>query len=110
MNRLSVTLIDVGVGDSLFLEFEDSKGNYVHGLIDSNDDGEHYSSLNFIDRHFNGLRRKGFKDPKFFFVLLSHAHSDHSTGLKRIINKYGTKYFWYSQANDWGGATLIHEY
>ena len=37
MSELKATLIDVGWGDSIFLETDDGSGNRLYALIDSND-------------------------------------------------------------------------
>lgn len=100
MSSLSVTLIDVGWGDSILLESQDNNGQWHYGLIDSNDTTYLKSSYIFLKRHFD---RKGIKvpddKPVFDFVLLSHAHDDHCQGLKGIIRRFGTKYLWYPKNN-----------
>lgn len=64
-------------------------------MIDSNDSVNVQSSYIYIKRY---LEREKIKlhDKLFKFVILTHAHSDHGQGLKRIIQKYGTENFWYS--------------
>jgi competence protein ComEC len=93
--KLSVTLIDVGFGDSIFIEVEKGKRRGF-ALIDSNDEPEWRSTEAFILRH---LRTKGVRFDKrrrlFEFVMLSHAHSDHMSGLRRIIEVFGAKRFLY---------------
>ncbi|MDH4239734.1 MAG: MBL fold metallo-hydrolase [Phycisphaerae bacterium] len=105
MSYLKVTLIDVGWGDSILIETSnpDATKRPLFGLIDSNDnaDRDYWPSWNFLRKHF-GLREDEFKvtKPFFEFVMLSHDHSDHGSGLKRIMQHYGTKNFWYPKVTE----------
>lgn len=94
MSNLSVTLIDVGWGDSVLIESQDDNNGNYYALVDSNDSTNFRSSFIFLKRHFEkkGLRISDAK-PIFEFVLLSHAHSDHGQGLKSVIREFGTKSF-----------------
>lgn len=98
MSYLHVTLIDVGWGDSILIEASDGNARPRFALIDSNDnaDRDYWPSWNFLRKHF-GLRENEFDitKPYFDFVMLSHDHSDHGSGLKRIMQKYGAKNFWH---------------
>lgn len=99
MSELKVTLIDVGWGDSILIEASDAGGSRPRfAIVDSNDNAErdYWPSYNFLRKHF-GLREHEFSvtKPFFDFVMISHDHSDHGTGLKRIMQKYGTLHFWY---------------
>ncbi len=97
MSKLRTTLIDVGWGDSLLLESQDSTGTDHYALIDSNDTSTLRSSHIFLKRFFE--RKKltiPSTAPVFEWVLLTHAHSDHGQGLKKILRDFGTKRFWYS--------------
>ena len=38
MSKLNVTIIDVGWGDSIFLESTDGNGDPIYALVDSNDE------------------------------------------------------------------------
>lgn len=100
MSLLRVTLIDVGWGDSLLLETEDSRNERHYALIDSNDTATLRSSHIFLKRFFE---KKGYdvptSSPLFDWVLLTHAHADHGQGLKPILKDYGTRQFWYSKSN-----------
>jgi len=103
MSYLKVTLIDVGWGDSILLEASDVAGRPRFAVVDSNDnaDKEYWPSFNFLRKHF-GLREKEFEvdKPFFDFVMLTHDHSDHGSGLKRIMQKYGTRNFWYPRVTE----------
>jgi beta-lactamase superfamily II metal-dependent hydrolase len=99
MSHLHVTLIDVGWGDSILLEASDGNSPRPRfALIDSNDnaDRDYWPTWNFLRKHF-GLRENEFQvtKPFFDFVMLTHDHSDHGSGLKRIMKDFGTKNFWY---------------
>jgi competence protein ComEC len=99
MSYLNVTLIDVGWGDSILIESSDPRApRPCFALIDSNDnaDRDYWPSWNFLRKHF-GLREDEFRvsKPFFDFVMLTHDHCDHGSGLKRIMQDYGTKNFWY---------------
>jgi competence protein ComEC len=109
VRRLRVTLLDVGAGDSLFLESVDQHGTSFYALIDSNDTVESRSSQIFLRRFFERLSTPP-ASPHFEWVLLTHAHTDHSSGLKRILKSFGTKRFWYSRTNTSAAQypTLIH--
>ena len=88
MSYLQVTLIDVGWGDSILIEASDGTLRPRYALIDSNDNAkrDYWPSWNFLRKHF-GLREDDFTVTKPFFdaVILSHDHSDHGSGLKRIM-------------------------
>ena len=99
MSKFSITLINVGWGDSIFLESESESGRRLFGLIDSNDSVNYRSSEIFIKRHFEILKIDYKKEkPNFEFVILSHAHNDHAKGLKTIMSSFGTKYFLYPKS------------
>ena len=107
MGILKITLIDVGWGDSIFIEHVDAANNHHYGLIDSNDSKEIKSTRIFIERFFR-LKREDIPEPLFDFVLLTHGHDDHGKGLEGIIRKYGTIYFWHPKSNQIGpNAPLI---
>ena len=94
---LNVTLLDVGWGDSIFLQSLASDGSYHFGLIDSNDTKYNSQSKNFLTRYFR--RHKEYTaalvEPFFDFVMLSHNHEDHGAGLEAIMKEFGTRDFWY---------------
>lgn len=111
MSNLKVTLIDVGWGDSVLIESQDNTGKDNYGLIDSNDTQNYRSSYIFLKRHFEKKKVKLPDDkPVFEFVILSHAHSDHGQGLKRIMREFGTKNFWYPKSLEWSSLSELIRY
>lgn len=108
MSKLSITIIDVGWGDSILIESEDSDGEVHYALIDSNDTSNFKSSFIFIKRYFEKKKINLNDKPIFDFVMLSHAHTDHGQGLKGIMREFGTEYFFYPKSIAWKGlSTLI---
>jgi competence protein ComEC len=109
MPHLSVTLIDVGWGDSIFVESTDDAGQRRFALVDCNDYETERSSLIYVKRY---LHRAGIdfesNRPNFSWALLTHGHADHSRGMKRMLSTFGTRQFWYpkSVASPAYGATL----
>lgn len=98
MAKLKITMIDVGWGDSIFIEIINEKKEHKFALIDSNDSANYQSSYIYIKRYLEREKIK-INDKLFKFVILTHAHSDHGQGLKRIVQNYGTENFWYSKCN-----------
>jgi len=111
MANLTVTLIDVGWGDSILLESTDDNGTVFRGLIDSNDTTTLRSSHLFLKRHFEkaGININDDK-PIFDFVMLSHAHADHAQGLKAIMKNFGTEHFWYPKSLEWASFSHLLSY
>ncbi len=98
MSQLNVTLIDVGWGDSILIEWGDG-WDTRYALIDSNDTSTLRSSHIFLRRFFE---RKGIRfptdDPLFDWVLLSHVHADHGQGLQGLVRQFGAKQIWYPKS------------
>lgn len=110
MSLLRVTLIDVGWGDSIFLESQDAQGNWHFALIDSNDTTRLRSSYIFLQRFFERraheageLFQRPPAEPTFEWVLLTHAHADHGRGLKGILRDFGAEQFWYPKSRSKAG-------
>jgi beta-lactamase superfamily II metal-dependent hydrolase len=104
--NLSVTMMDVGWGDSILLEANDQNGEPHYALVDSNDHQSDLSAAVFLKKFFE---RKGWviadHKPVFEFIMLSHAHADHGQGLKNIMRQFGTLQFWYPKSIDWSSLT-----
>jgi competence protein ComEC len=99
VSKLRVTLIDVGWGDSILLESEQSDGKSAFALIDSNDTTTSRSTYIFLKRFFEKKRQIVPSESLIFdWVLLTHAHADHGQGLQRILKDFGTSRFWYSRS------------
>ena len=109
MKQLKVTLIDVGWGDSIFLESTSVSGIVSYGLIDSNDTTYNRSSFIFLKKFFErNLTSQNRPNITFDFILLSHAHADHGEGLKSLMREFGTNQFWYPKSLEWSAlAELI---
>jgi beta-lactamase superfamily II metal-dependent hydrolase len=95
--RLTVTLLDVGWGDSIFLHSIDSNGDHHFALVDAHDTRFLQPSRIYLRRFFRRHRdHVGALDkPYLDFVLLSHDHADHRAGLESIMREFGTVDFWY---------------
>lgn len=109
MGVLNITLIDVGWGDSIFIEHVDASSNSHYALIDSNDSKVIKSTHIFIERLFR-LKREDIPAPLFDFVLLSHWHDDHEKGLQGILRRYGTTYFWHPKSYKLEPNNLLMRY
>lgn len=111
MSELSITLIDVGWGDSILVESVTDGGQRHFGLVDCNDTSISRSSFLFVKRH---LERRGI-DPDvgprvFDFVLLSHGHADHGSGIQAMMSAFPTDWFWYPKSVEHGGFAKVISY
>ncbi len=112
--NLRVTLIDVGWGDSILVEASNTAEVSTRPkfmLVDSNDNDASFTpAYTFLKKHF-GSREEELDpiDEKPFFegVILSHDHSDHGSGLKRIMRQWGTHNFWYPKVVICDSSTLV---
>lgn len=98
VSKLRVTMIDVGWGDSLLLEYENANGSR-YALVDANDTSAVRSSHTFLKRFFE--KKNVFipsSRPVFDWILLTHAHADHGQGIQRILRDFGCTRFWYSRS------------
>ncbi len=111
MATLSVTLLDVGWGDSILIEAERDNQPPRFALVDSNDTPNMRFTLNFLRRYFR-TRGIDFTSRRHFldFVLLTHAHADHGQGLRYSISEFGTVNFWYPKSNNWGALGDLLRY
>jgi len=99
MSELTVTLIDVGWGDSILIESVDANHVSRFALVDCNDYETERSSHVFVKRLFQ-RRDIDFENTlrNFDWVLLTHGHADHARGMKRMLETYGTRQFWYPKS------------
>lgn len=110
MSALSVTIIDVGWGDSILVETEDDDGDRRFALVDCNDTSVSRSAYLFVKRH---LERRGvdLKAGRIFdFVLLTHGHADHGNGIQAMMSAFRTDWFWYSKSVEHGGFAKVIRY
>ena len=118
MSELHATLIDVGWGDSIFLESIDANGKSHYALVDSNDlavpeKGRDISqaSMLYVKKFFQRNKiNVPANRPNFHFTMLSHFHTDHGQGLKQMMKYFGTKHFWYPKCHDPGNLAYLFEY
>ncbi len=96
MSLLRVLVLDVGWGDCIIIESQDSNGDWHFGLVDCNDTSSNQAALNFFKRRVRTEDYPNIHDDHFFkFTLLTHDHADHGQGLKGMMREFGTEWFWY---------------
>jgi beta-lactamase superfamily II metal-dependent hydrolase len=103
MAELAVTFIDVGWGDSVFVETTSDTDDRRFALVDCNDYEKERSSLLFVKRFLHRARinfDRPSQRPVFEWVLLTHGHADHARGLKRMLQTFGTRHLWYPKSDD----------
>jgi len=83
--QLKVSIVDVGQGDSIYIEFP----NGTNTLIDGGSSGVLVN---------NFLKSKGVT--KIDRVVLTHPHSDHYRGLKKVFEAYEVKSFYDTKAEN----------
>jgi len=83
--QLKVSFVDVGQGDAIFIEFPGGKT----ALIDGGNSGV------LID---NFLKAKGVT--KIDYVALTHPHSDHYRGLKKVFENYEVDHYYDTRAEN----------
>ena len=110
MALLSITLIDVGWGDSILIESETNQGDIHYALIDCNDTTKSRSSYLFLKRFFERKRFNPNNRRYFDFVLLSHGHADHGSGIQAIMRDFPTDWFWYPKSVEFGSFAKILRY
>lgn len=94
---LTVTLIDVGWGDSILIKSIDSQDNVHFALIDSHDTKYLQPTKIYLKKYFKHYihYQNQLTKPYFDFVLLSHDHADHRAGLENILKEFKSKDFFY---------------
>src|SRR3989339_97729 len=83
--QLKVTFVNVGQGDAIYVEFPNGK----NALIDGGNSGV------LIDGF---LKSKGVT--KIDFVALTHPHSDHYRGLKKVFDNYQVDHYYDTKAEN----------
>ena len=78
---MTVHYMDVGQGDSMFIEFPDGKNMLMDG-------GE----VDMGDRVVSYLRSLGVK--KIDYMVATHPHTDHIGGLRKVINAFSVGAFY----------------
>ena len=83
--QLNAHFVDVGQGDAIYLEFP----NGTNALIDGGPNGE---------KIYQFLKSKGVT--KLDRVVLTHPHSDHYRGLKKVFTAFEVKNYYDSRAEN----------
>ena len=111
MSELSVTLIDVGWGDSILVETVTSAGERRYALVDCNDTSISRSSYLFVKRYLERRGEDVDADRRFFdFVLLTHGHADHANGIQAMMSEFRADWFWYPKSVEFGGFAKVIRY
>ena len=100
-NRLEVTFLSVGQGDSTFIRFPNGKTMIIDG------GGFYYSSFDtgkMIIQPY--LLSKGIK--RLDYVVISHSHPDHLKGLLHIVREFNIGEVWTS--NDFSRDDQMKEF
>lgn len=78
---LKVVVLDVGQGDSIFIETPEKKQILIDG-------GEGQIILKRLDEQMK------FNDRQIDIVVLTHSHSDHLSGLVEVLKRYEVSEVW----------------
>ena len=84
---LDIWMLNVGKGDSIALRYTDNNKNEFYGVIDSNtaNDGVDPEAVKFL---------KGLKVKEISFLLLTHPHHDHFSGISKIFNNFSISHIY----------------
>jgi competence protein ComEC len=105
MSTLAVTLIDVGWGDSILIESKDG-GKSFFALVDSNDSVYERSAYLHLKRFFERRNIATARPTMIFeYVILTHGHADHASGLRHAIRQFGAQRFLYPASFGSGGIS-----
>ena len=111
MSSLSITLIDVGWGDSILIESVDNSSQTHYALVDCNDTSNQRSSYLFVKRFLERRKVDLTNGQRIFdFVLLTHGHADHANGIQAMMSAFKTDWFWYPKSVDYGGFAKLISY
>jgi competence protein ComEC len=105
--RVEVTFLDVGWGDSILIEARDHNENASFALVDSNDTSNYPSSLIFLKRYFERLNLHPFPFPLFEHVFTTHAHADHINGIQSMLRRFGAKNLYSSQCDQANNKNMV---
>jgi competence protein ComEC len=101
-SMLRMTMLDVGQGDALLLEFPDGKTMlYDAGPRTETHDAGESTVVPFLKRH--GIRRLDA-------VVISHAHADHYGGMSAVVGSIGIGRIYdanYPVTSDWYDSLRI---
>lgn len=79
---MNITFKDVGQGDSIIIEWKNSENELCIGLVDCNKKGATNPVLDYLS---------SLKDFVFQFIILSHPHDDHFSGMLDVLNYLESK-------------------
>lgn len=96
MSKLKVWFLNVGQGDSTYLEFEDSQGEIWRGLIDCNLDAQRkgINVIEFLADRIPLQEENGEKFRYLDYLIVTHPHADHIRGIADIGEQYRFGELW----------------
>jgi beta-lactamase superfamily II metal-dependent hydrolase len=111
VSTLAVTLVDVGWGDSILIQSTTGAGERHFALVDCNDTTYLRSSYLFVKRCLERQLVDIDALPWVFdFILLTHGHMDHASGIQAMMRDFRTDSFWYPKSVAHGGFAKILSY
>jgi competence protein ComEC len=96
---LKVIFIDAGWGDCILLHATDDNGKDEFALVDCNDSPNYSSGKTFLKRYFERLGRWPGNYRVFKYVIATHAHDDHISGIQGVVRMFGTDTLFSSHCN-----------